>query len=86
MFRKQHDKVFISSCPEFNPDYASECIGLICFAIIQSVKVYVDVFASWIDQKKLNEANNLMPKLYEIVTRHFEVRIYDKKKLLESPS
>ena len=86
LFRRQNDGVFISSRPEFNPDYASECIGLICFAMIQSVKVYVDSFKPWMDQKVVDEANRLMPKLHEMVTRHFEVRIYNKKKLLEKRS
>ena len=83
LFRKQEEGVFISSRPEFNPDYSSECIGLICFVIIQSVKVYVDVFREWLDEKLVTDANNLMPKLHEMVRRHFEVRIYDKKKLFE---
>ena len=83
LFRKQNDGVFISSRPEFNADYASECIGLICFAIIQSVKAYVDAFKPWLDQKIVDEGNRLMPKLHEMVTRHFEVRSYDKKELLK---
>ena len=85
LFKKQNNGVFIGSSPEFNPDYASECIGLICFAMIQSMKVYVDVFKPWIDEKMLDEANNLMQNLYQIVIRHFEVRIYDRKKLMEKP-
>ena len=85
LFKKQNNGVFIGSSPEFNPDYESECIGLICFAMIQSMKVYVDVFKPWIDEKMLDEANNLMQKLYQIVIRHFEVRIYDRKKLMEKP-
>jgi hypothetical protein len=86
IFKRQNERVLIGARPEFNPDYSSECIGLICFVAIQSIKVYVDFFKKWLDENILNEANNLMPKLFEIVTRHFEVRVYDKKKLLEKQS
>jgi len=83
IFKRQKNGVVIGARPEFNPDYSSECIGLICFVAIQSIKVYLDFFKKWLDENMLREANNLMPKLFEIVSRHFEVRIYDKKKLLE---
>jgi hypothetical protein len=86
IFRREKGGVFISSRPEFNADYSSECIGLICFMMIQTVKVYTDLFVQWMDKETINEANNLMPKIHEMVRRHFEVRFYKKGKLLEKRS
>jgi len=54
--------------------------------MVQSVKVYTDLFKQWMDQESIDEANNLMPKIHEIVRRHFEVRFYKKEKLLEKRS
>jgi len=86
IFRREKGGVFISSRPEFNADYSSECIGLICFMMIQTVKVYTDLFKQWMDEETINEANNLMPKIHEMVRRHFEVRFYKKGRLLEKRS
>lgn len=86
IFKQKKDGVFIAAFPEFNPDYASECIGLICFVAIQTVKVYTDFFKKWFDDDMLNESQRLLKKLLEILPRHFEVRIYDKKKLLGKQS
>lgn len=86
IFKEKNGGVFIGACPEFNPNYASECIGLICFVSLQTIRAYAEVFEEWLDNNLLIETNKLMPKLYEIMTRHFEVRTYDKKKLLVKKS
>ena len=86
IFKQQNGGVFIGACPEFNHEYSSECIGLICFVALQSVKIFTDSFEKWLDEKVLNEANILMPKVLDIVRRHFEVRRYDKKGLLRKKS
>jgi hypothetical protein len=86
IFKAVDNQICIGSRPEFNSEYVSECLGLICFCIIQSVKVYVDAFKPWMDERIVEEVNRLMSKLFELITRHFEVRSYDKKKLLEKRS
>jgi hypothetical protein len=82
LMSKKQDGVYIGCRPEFNSDYASECIGFVSWVAIQSIKGYSDAFAEWLTDELILETNKLMPKLHEIVTRHFEVRIYDKKKMI----
>jgi hypothetical protein len=86
IFKRQNERVLIGARPEFNAEYSSECIGLVSFVSLQSVKIYVDFFKAFFDENMLNEINSLMPKLFEIVTRHFEVRTYHKETLLEKKS
>jgi len=74
--------VSIGCAPEFNADYASECIGLMCFTIIQSVKGFRIAFEQWYTQELRSEEDILAKKLLEMVYRHFEVRFYDKKKMI----
>jgi hypothetical protein len=83
IFKKKKEGVFIGACPELNTEYVSECIGLICFVALQTIKVYEVLFKKWMDDKMLDETKKIMTKLFEMATRHFEVRIYDKNKLLE---
>jgi len=88
IFKRQTTSVVIGAKPEFNPEYASECIGLICFIALQSIDVYVKFFQKWFDVNSLNEANNiLMPKVLDIVRKHFEgVRAYNTDGLLGKQS
>jgi hypothetical protein len=82
LMKKVDSKVFIGCRPEFNADYASECIGLIYFIIMQSIKGFEDAFKEWFTKELLSEANLLMPKINEMISRHFEVRKYDKRKMI----
>ena len=82
IFKQQKNRVSIGARPEFNPEYASECIGLICFVALQSVEVYSRFFQKWLEQNVLNEADTLKLKVLSIARRHFEVREYDKAGLL----
>ena len=87
LFKREKNNVVIGAKPELNSEYASECIGLICFIALQSVDVYVKLFQKWMGENTLNEANNiLMPKVLHIVKRHFQVTGYDKKSLLRGNS
>jgi hypothetical protein len=81
LMKKKENGIYIGYCPAFNPDYASECMGFVCWIIIQSLKGYLDAFKEWLTKGLVLEANRLMPKIHEIVTRHFEVRVYDKRKI-----
>ena len=51
IFKSINNQTCIGSRPEFNSDFSSESIGLICFSIIQSVKVYADAFRPWMEEK-----------------------------------
>lgn len=84
IFKRQTNQTLIGAKPEFNPMYTSECIGLICFIALQSTDVYIKFFQVWLDENILNEANNvLIPKVLEIVNRHFKgIQEYDKSSLL----
>ncbi|MCJ7559043.1 hypothetical protein MUO79_00295 [Candidatus Bathyarchaeota archaeon] len=81
LLKKKEKGIFIGCAPEFDANYASECIGLICFVTIQSLKAFVDAFRAWFTMGLLAEADKLMPKILEMVTRYFEVRVYDKNKM-----
>ena len=60
--------------PIFNPDYASECIGLIFFIIVQSLQQFAEAFKKWFTQKLTEEVNNLGLKGSQMLRRHFQVR------------
>lgn len=60
--------------PVFNPDYASECIGLIFFTIVQSFKEFVDSFRKWFSPKLIKQINKLLTQDSQMVRRHFIVR------------
>jgi hypothetical protein len=81
LMKRVDDSILIASSPEFNADYASECIGLIFYAVIQSVKGFRVAFEQWYTQELRLEEDTLMKKVFEMVTRYFEVRLYDKKKM-----
>jgi len=57
--------------PIFNPDYASECIGLIFFAIVQSFKEFINSFGKWFPENAVREVNKVLPKVSQMVSRHF---------------
>ena len=82
IFKRQKNSVSIGDRPEFNSEYASECVGLIGFIVLQSVEVYSRFFQKWLDENILKEANTLKLNVLDIVRRHFEIREYDKKGLL----
>jgi hypothetical protein len=60
--------------PLFNPDYASECIGLIFFTIVQSFQQFTNSFKKWFPPKMVEEINELLAKDSQMVRRHFQVR------------
>lgn len=60
--------------PIFNADYASECIGLIFFTIVQSFKQFTDSFKKWFPPKLVKEINELLTEDSQIVRRHFQVK------------
>jgi hypothetical protein len=82
IFKRQENRVSIGARPEFNSEYASECIGLIGFIALQSIEVYSRFFQNWLDESIIKEADTLKLKVLDIVRRHFEIRAYDKKGLL----
>jgi hypothetical protein len=57
----------------FNADYASECMGLIFFIIVQSCKQFAQVFKQWIPDQMVAEINSLLPRDSQMVRRHFVV-------------
>jgi len=59
--------------PVFNADYASECMGLIFFIIVQSFEQFAQVFKKWIPDRMVAEINSLLPKDSQMVRRHFVV-------------
>jgi len=59
--------------PVFNADYASECIGLIFFILVQSFQQFAQVFKQWIPDNMITEINSLLPKDSQMVRRHFVV-------------
>lgn len=79
IMKKRKEKTYILWHPEFNPDYTSECMGLLGWVTIQSISGYITAFQEWLTDDLKSEANRLMPKVHEMVTRHFVVRKYDKK-------
>lgn len=83
LMKKKENGIYIRWHPEFNSDYASECIGLICWITLQSTTGYMRAFKKWLTPGLVLEADKLMPKIFEMVTRHFEVRIYDKRKMID---
>jgi len=60
--------------PIFNPDYASQCIGLIFFTIVQSFKQFIDSFKKWFTPKLVKEISGLLTEDSQMVRRHFQVR------------
>lgn len=83
LLRKQDNTILISAIPEFNAEYASECIGLICFLMIETLGAYFTVYIKYLSNETCEEAKKLLPKIYEIVIRHFQLRTYNKKLLLD---
>lgn len=59
--------------PVFNADYASECMGLIFFIIVQSFQQFAQAFKQWISDNMIAEINSLLPKDSQMVRRHFVV-------------
>jgi len=83
LMTKKEDTIYISSRPEFISDYASECIGYISWIALQSINGFIDAFKNLLDEDMIKETNKLRPKILEMVTRHFEVRIYNKKMMMK---
>jgi len=61
--------------PVFNEDYASECIGLIFFIIVQSLKEFTKAFKEWFTPKMVAEVNNIGLKDSQMIRRHFQVSL-----------
>ena len=61
-------------CPLFNADYASECIGLVFFIIVQSLKQFAEAFKKWFSPKLTEEVNTLGLKGSQMIRRHFQVK------------
>jgi len=59
--------------PVLNVDYASECIGLIFFILIQSFQQFAHAFKQWIPDRMIAEINSLLTKDSQMVRRHFVV-------------
>lgn len=60
--------------PIFNEDYASECIGLIFFTIVQSFQQFTNSFKKWFTPKLVKEINEVLTQDSQMVRRHFQVR------------
>ena len=60
--------------PIFNEDYASECIGLIFFIIVQSLQQFAEAFKKWFTPKMVEEVNNIGLKCSQMIRRHFQVK------------
>lgn len=60
--------------PIFNEDYASECIGLTFFIIVQSLQQFAEAFKKWLPTKLLGEVNNIGLKDSQMIRRHFQVK------------
>ncbi len=80
---RKNNSVLIACSPQFNGDYASESIGLICFAIVQSVKGFRTAFKKWYSKDLQQEEDALMQRVVELVRRYFEVRFYHKEQMLK---
>ena len=61
-------------CPLFNADYASECIGLVFFIIVQSLKQFAEAFKKWFSPKLTEEVTTLGLKGSQMIRRHFQVK------------
>jgi hypothetical protein len=57
--------------PVFNADFASECIGLIFFVMIHSLKQFADAFQQWLPDDLIKDLGRLLPKGSQMVRRHF---------------
>jgi hypothetical protein len=62
--------------PIFNPDYASECFGLIFFIIVHSFKQFTNklAFQKWLPERLTKEINKLLLRDAQMVRRHFQIR------------
>lgn len=60
--------------PVFNPDYASECIGLVFFIIVQSLGQFAEAFKKWIPPNLIEEVINMGLKDSQMVRRHFQIK------------
>jgi hypothetical protein len=60
--------------PVFDPDYASECIGLIFFIMVHSFMQFTTTFRQWLPNNLIAEVNRLLPKDSQMVRRHFRVQ------------
>jgi hypothetical protein len=58
--------------PVFSADYASECIGLIFFVIVQSLILFKDSFRKWLPENFIVDINNILPKSLQMVRKHFK--------------
>lgn len=82
LMKSKTEGVYIMWRPNFNPDYASECLGLIFWVIIQSTIGYTNAFNKWLTQDLRSETMRLMHKVQEMVERHFKVREYQKSTMV----
>lgn len=60
--------------PVFNDDFASECIGLIFFIIVQSLKPFTEAFSKWLPQNLIEEIIEIGKRDSEMIQRHFRVK------------
>ena len=82
LLMKNGDGVYIPWHPNFNASYASECIGLIGYITIQSVRGYLTTFKEWLTPDLELEMNRTMPRVRDLLERNFEVREYNKKAVI----
>jgi hypothetical protein len=55
--------VLISAIPEFNAVYASECIGLIFFMMVESLGAYLSIHIKYLRRETREEAPKLIPEI-----------------------
>ena len=60
--------------PVFNEDYASECIGLSFFIIVQSLQQFAEAFKRWFTPKLNKEVHNIGLQGSQMIRRHFQVK------------
>lgn len=60
--------------PVFNEDYASECIGLSFFIIVQSLQQFTEAFKRWFTPKLNKEVTNIGLQGSQMIRRHFQVK------------
>lgn len=60
--------------PVFNTDYASECLGMVFFIMVQSLQRFDEAFNQWLTPKLGEEVKNLGLKDSQMIRRHFQVK------------
>lgn len=59
--------------PIFESEHASECFGLIFFAIMQSFKPFLEANKGRLHPDVRSQVNVIMPKVDQMITRHLQV-------------